>query len=102
MADAIHNNRFDITHGPIGFSDIKLLLDNDRSEMHTSNEDARIITAAYLGCHYVDQHVSAGDETEMADGYWVILRSSLVPFRSRVIKTKLLLWIIISVLNLIT
>ena len=69
-ADETHDHDYDINLGPQVFDGIKLLFDNDGNGRLDAGEDERTVIAASIGSQYVDQHVSAGDESDLiGDGF---------------------------------
>jgi len=63
--DNTYNHDFDINTGPVNFDGIKLLFDDDDNGLLDNNDDERTIIAASVSSQYVDQHVDAGDETDL-------------------------------------
>jgi hypothetical protein len=68
--DDTYDHDYDIALGPQVFDGVKILFDNDGDGMLDPGEDERTVIAASIGSVYVDQHVSAGDETDLiGDGF---------------------------------
>ncbi len=69
-ADYTYDHVYDINLGPQVFDGIKLLFDDDGNGQLETGEDERTVIAASIGSQYIDQHVSAGDETDLiGDGF---------------------------------
>lgn len=67
--DDTHDAVFDPDTGPVDFDGVKLFFDVDGDGTYTAGEDARTVVAASIGSLSIDQHASAGDETDLvADG----------------------------------
>lgn len=68
--DDTFNHGYDLVLGPTDFDGVKLLFDGNGDGALESGEDARIVIAATVGSLYVDQHLTAGDESdEIGDGF---------------------------------
>jgi hypothetical protein len=63
--DATENRAFDINTGPTDFDGVKLFFDNDGDGTHETGEDERTVIAASVSSQHIDQHVDAGDETDL-------------------------------------
>ncbi len=67
--DANSEHFFDIKNGPVQVDGIKFLFDDDNNGLLDNNDDERTLIAASVSSQYIDQHASAGDETDsIGDG----------------------------------
>lgn len=67
--DDTFNHGWDPTLGPTDFDGVKLLFDGNGDGALASGEDERMVIAATVGSLYIDQHLTAGDESDaIGDG----------------------------------
>jgi hypothetical protein len=68
--DDTWNHAYDRFAGPLDFDGVKLLFDDDGDGVWELGEDARMVFAGSVSSQYIDQHVSADDETDaIGDGF---------------------------------
>lgn len=67
--DATHDHDFDLVQGPLDFDGVKLAFDDDGDGLFEAGEAACTLFAASVSSQFVDQHGTAGDETDrIGDG----------------------------------